>query len=121
MYNTLHEETRALSQAWTLAVEITFYLFIPLFAWVLRKVARCVAPAARGPVHFIVLVGMDHAATAFRVWCFYGEGRVHALGQSWLPANLDLFALGMGVAVVSVAIQLGLWPRRAVAFVEHWP
>jgi peptidoglycan/LPS O-acetylase OafA/YrhL len=43
------------------------------------------------------------------------------VGQYWLPANLDLFALGMAVAVVSVGIQAGAWPRRLVAPVERWP
>jgi peptidoglycan/LPS O-acetylase OafA/YrhL len=121
IYNTLREGASALSQAWTLAVEITFYVFLPLFAWGMRRIIRSSRPEKRVWLHLGVLAGMYVASTLFRVWCFYGSGRVHALGQYWLPANLDLFALGMAVAVISVAIQEGIWSPRIVRFVEEWP
>ena len=121
VYNTLYEGTRALNQAWTLAVEISFYLFLPIFALCMRRVGRARTVAARLRLQIYVLAAMYVASTAFRVWCFYGSGRVRAVGQYWLPANLDLFALGMGAAVVSVGIQEGAWPRHAVVLVERWP
>ncbi len=121
IYRNLHEASSALSQAWTLAVEITFYVFLPAFAALLRSAGRACAVASRVRLHLLVLALMYLASTAFRVWCFYGSGRVRAIGQYWLPANLDLFALGMAVAVVSVAIQVGVWPARVVRLVEQWP
>ncbi len=121
VYGNLNEARAALSQAWTLAVEITFYLFLPLFAYALRASGRARSAAARVRLQLVVLAAMYVASTGFRVWCFYGTGRVHEVGQYWLPANLDLFALGMGVAVVSVAIQEGVVSPRTVRFVERWP
>jgi peptidoglycan/LPS O-acetylase OafA/YrhL len=121
VYNNLREAASALSQAWTLAVEISFYVFLPLYAWVLRRMGAARTTTARVWLQFGVLATMFLASTAFRFWCFYGHGRVHQVGQYWLPANLDLFALGMAVAVASVAIEVGVWSRRAVEIVERWP
>src|SRR5690349_24805276 len=49
----------------------------------------------------------------FRVLVFsLHSGRVHDLGIYWLPANLDYFALGMGLALGSVWFaQRGSQPR----------
>ncbi|HEY1739067.1 MAG TPA: acyltransferase [Acidimicrobiia bacterium] len=121
VYRNLHEAASALNQAWTLAVEITFYVFLPIFAALMRRISRSKSVATRLWLQMGVLAAMYVASTGFRAWCFYGSGRVHAVGQYWLPANLDLFALGMAVAVVAVGIQVEAWPRRVVTWVERWP
>ena len=52
-------------------------------------------------------------SVAFRALVFaLDSGRVHTLGIYWLPANLDYFALGMGLAVASAWIaQRGTVPK----------
>ncbi len=122
IYRTFGEASGALSQAWTLAVEITFYVFLPCFAAMLRRIGRRASLQVRVGQQLTVLALMYLASTAFRVWCFYGHiGRLRAIGQYWLPANLDLFALGMALAVVSVAIETEIWSPRIIALVRRWP
>ena len=47
-YRNTTEAVGGINQAWTLAVEVTFYLFLPCFAFGLRSLAnRCGASAAK--------------------------------------------------------------------------
>ena len=68
MYNTLYEGTRALNQAWTLAVEISFYVFLPIFALCMRRAGGARTVAARLRLQIYVLVAMYVASTAFAWW-----------------------------------------------------
>src|SRR5207253_894621 len=59
-------------------------------------------PDARVRVEVAGLVALYAVSVAFRALVFaVHSGRLHALGIYWLPANLDYFALGMGLAVAS--------------------
>jgi peptidoglycan/LPS O-acetylase OafA/YrhL len=90
-----------ITQAWTLCVEVTFYALLPLWALALRRLPATVRSelialavlAAAGTAWILAAVlsapDPDHANT----------GRM----LLWLPAYLDHFALGMALAVVSVA------------------
>lgn len=85
-----------LVQAWSLAVEVSFYLFLPLFAVALRSI-----PAVhRVRTQLLACAGLwvigfgTHAA----LLATHDEATPATL---WLPSQLDLFALGMGLAVVS--------------------
>jgi peptidoglycan/LPS O-acetylase OafA/YrhL len=93
--------TGGIQQAWSLCTEVAFYLFLPLWAVAMRAIAR-----ARGHLvatELAALALMYAGAMAFRMWIVADlpphntavEGRL-----DWLPANADLFALGMAVAVV---------------------
>jgi peptidoglycan/LPS O-acetylase OafA/YrhL len=97
--------------AWTLCVEVTFYAFLPLWAGALRRVSP------RGGVRseLVALGGLFAASVAWQV------AAVHATnpngfglgGARWLeplPGFLDQFAIGMALAVLSVA-----WEGRRAA------
>ncbi len=102
-----------ISQAWTLAVEITFYAFLPLYAAVLRRACAHRSNEARLRIELGALVVLYAAGVAFRAFCYWGpHGLVHTIGIYWLPANLDLFALGMALAVLSAGADAGVTPRR---------
>jgi peptidoglycan/LPS O-acetylase OafA/YrhL len=106
-----------LVQAWTLCVEVSFYLLLPLFAIGLRKLAvrarnrvavelgAVAALYAAGLLtHTLLLVTHDSSTPA----------------TLWLPSQLDLFALGMFLAVVSAwSVQSGVVPRAAERAGRH--
>lgn len=87
-----------LPQAWSLNTELTFYLFLPLWAAVLRQVGRSRRDVVRA--QYVGCAVLYISALAFRAWLRW-DGR--ELGYTWLPAHLDAFALGMAMAVASAA------------------
>lgn len=94
-----------LTQAWSLCTELSFYLFLPLWAWALRRVG---GPLERRLLaHRVGLVGLYVLGLGFRAALRAGD---HAIGYAWLPANTDLFALGMALALASAAQELGRPP-----------
>ena len=95
-----------LVQSWTLSTELTFYVFLPIFAilisrFVVGSAGRRVRVELMGIGSLIVI---SAAWKAFVLGNGFSDGRIGQL-KMWLPWWLDLFALGMGMAVISVAIQ----------------
>ncbi|MDQ1466243.1 MAG: hypothetical protein QOH10_658 [Actinomycetota bacterium] len=91
-----------LAQAWTLSIELSFYAFLPLYAWVMRRLSADRGLDARMRVELAGLTVLYTVSIAFRGLVFaLHSGAVHAVGIYWLPANLDYFALGMGLAVAN--------------------
>ena len=102
IYDNVARATGGISQAWTLSVELSFYAFLPLYAWVVSRVAGARDREARVRIEAAGLVTLYAVSIAFRGLVFaVHSGRLHTLGIYWLPANLDYFALGMGLAVAS--------------------
>lgn len=86
-----------LVQAWSLCTEVSFYLFLPLWAATMRRVGGG-SVEHRVRAHLVGLVGLYLLGLGTRAWL---RGGGHAVGYATLPANADLFALGMGLALVS--------------------
>ncbi|MHB1716466.1 MAG: acyltransferase family protein [Acidimicrobiales bacterium] len=137
-------------QAWSLCTEMSFYLFLPLYAlvvgWRRNGPVRQLRREAAG---LVVLVAVSFG---FRWWALNlpiivsRHGHLvaacspHCLTQpvlaslmvDWLPATLDLFALGMGLAVASAWVaerggeppwlghRLVPWVSWACAGVAFW-
>jgi peptidoglycan/LPS O-acetylase OafA/YrhL len=94
-----------ISQSWTLVVEVSFYMFLPLYAALLRKLANGRDRESRLRIECSMLAVLYAISVAWRAMVYWGvpKGSAFAfLGNFWLPAHLDLFALGMGLAVVRV-------------------
>ena len=103
---------------WTICVELSFYLFLPVWALLLGRLVR----RARRPVmaEMVCLLGLG--ASAF-VWRFVvvrnppGPNEFqHLLGfvplsDKLLLASFDLFAAGMALAVLSAHGKFSSWPR----------
>ena len=112
-----------LTQAWTLTIEVAFYAFIPVYAWVLRR--RPATELRRGmrteAIGLLVLIVISEVWKAIVL----SGGNPHQVDISpaldALPSYLDQFALGMGLAVLSVWIELGGGTPRPVRSVERWP
>jgi len=109
----------AVSQTWTLAIEVSFYLFVPLYAHLVRRAAARMrrSPAVVEAVGVGLLIATSFAWRAAWVAVERRSGppslgplTVPVLAQFfWLPAFLDLFGLGMVLALVSA------WSGRARA------
>ena len=93
----------ALSQMWTLTVELSFYALLPLMAAAsLRRGGGLTAQLRRQSI----LLGGLVAVELGYVGVVKGGGLTAAdRGLLWLPAHLDWFAIGMGLAVASCAIH----------------
>lgn len=95
--------SHGVASAWSLCVEVTFYLLLPLFS---AAVSGFVARRARRPWWQVELVAIGAFAA-------FGLVSVAATRHyQWpqpltytLPAMTEMFALGMGLAVASVAMQ----------------
>jgi peptidoglycan/LPS O-acetylase OafA/YrhL len=91
-----------ISQSWTLVVELSFYLFLPLYAFLLRRLGRERTDRQRLHLEVAGLVALAAVSVVWRAivfWVIPESSSVHVLGSYWLPAHLDLFAMGMGLAV----------------------
>ncbi|MFD6951164.1 acyltransferase [Nocardiopsis sp. TSRI0078] len=89
-----------LGQVWSLSVEVSFYLLLPLFGLVLALWARRGRDVdARGGRLLIGLAVMAVLGLAALVPQFYPETRSYM--HTWLPRAMGLFAAGMALAVLS--------------------
>jgi peptidoglycan/LPS O-acetylase OafA/YrhL len=101
-----HRVWRALggiSQSWTLVVEVSFYIFLPFYAALMRRLGAGRERESRFRLELAMLAVLYAISIGWRAVVYWGVSRDSAvgfLGNFWLPANLDLFALGMGLAVV---------------------
>jgi peptidoglycan/LPS O-acetylase OafA/YrhL len=90
-------------QAWSLCTEMTFYLMIPLWAWFIgRLVARTGSVGGRVRWMLAGCGGLWLAGAASRIAVEAWAPSYRGLSFNWLITNLDLFATGMALAVVSV-------------------
>ena len=118
-----------ISAAWSLCVEITFYAMLPLWALLMSRIQ------VRSPSHFLrtEMLGLLGMFAVGVLWIAITAPRenagVAALGdvtllEPWLwvlPAYLDHFALGMGLAVLSIWLQGRSGEPRAVRVVDRAP
>jgi peptidoglycan/LPS O-acetylase OafA/YrhL len=119
--------------AWTLCVEVTFYLALPILAWLAARLRR---GSLSGDCLLLVVLGLLSV-----VYHAHFSGLFDAAKSYTLPGTFVWFALGMGLAVASVhaplvervsALErrfpswpLVCWAAAAAAFVilhevEHW-
>lgn len=111
---TGHNLDPSLTQMWTLSVELCFYAVVPLLAAVGLRMGRGSWTPAQRQLRAIAALFLISAVANL-----VGNETSARLHDSliWLPANLDWFALGMFLAVVS-ALPPGR-PQRWVATVRE--
>jgi peptidoglycan/LPS O-acetylase OafA/YrhL len=111
--------------SWSLAVELVFYLMLPLLGWLAVVCARHASTswsrtgAVLVPVALVIAIGLSGSVTATYV-VPPGSGAWHRgiVRSFWYHA--DLFALGMALAVLRVNLEDGrfrlpAWWRKAAA------
>lgn len=107
-----------IQQAWTLCVEVAFYVFIPIWAWAIGAIARRFRSVLRWELIGLAVLFVTGIAYRMIVLSIDPTNRVEI---SWLPAFLDQFALGMLLAVVSAAGETGDLRSRAAALAGRHP
>jgi peptidoglycan/LPS O-acetylase OafA/YrhL len=105
-----------ITQAWSLCIEVTFYLALPLWAGWMRRIDRRRGrphdPAAVLRRELFALAVLYVASLLFRLWVVASPTGPTQTARSWLPAWSDHFALGMALAVVGVYVsQTGTVPK----------
>jgi peptidoglycan/LPS O-acetylase OafA/YrhL len=102
--------------AWTICVELTFYLLLPVLAAVTRRAWGGRPEAQRRRCDLALLAGLFFVSVAYReiidltgVW--------NPVVNDILPGTVGWFAVGMALAVVSVA-EAG-WPVRLRSWVAR--
>ena len=113
-----------LTQTWSLATELAFYVLLPVIAWIAGRRGRG-NPDASARFQLTVL-----AVAVLIAWTFTILRVTGALGSStitgyWLPGFLDWFAIGMAAAVIQVRLSKGGAPAwmlsvRQVAQATGW-
>lgn len=88
-------------QSWSLATEVSFYVFLPMWAALLGF--RRLAPRSQLKLEIGALVVLWCAAMALKFAVLAAGVSAEHMGWYgiWLPFRLDEFALGMTMAVVS--------------------
>jgi peptidoglycan/LPS O-acetylase OafA/YrhL len=115
-------------QAWSLGTELAFYLLVPVWAAFVVRVAgrRSGRPAFSAQLVGVgVLVAAGYVSRAAfsasdRIWS-EPDVTMRAVSFTWLPNNIDLFALGMGLAVISLGVERGLVRRSLAEAAGRWP
>ncbi len=123
---TWREETigGGLSQAWTLCIEVSFYVFLPLWAFAMRR-----APGkdfdGRMRTELVALALIFAGSIVYKIVLLAGGNqeqiRITPALDS-LPGFLDQFAIGMALAVLTVWLERRDSPLpRPLALVERFP
>ncbi|MEY2421242.1 MAG: hypothetical protein QOI95_1309 [Acidimicrobiaceae bacterium] len=108
-----------LQQAWSLCTEMSFYVFLPLWAMAMRRTRRDTeSPDRAFKLELAALSGLYLVGIVSR-WLVvrdFPAGNVAVdYRLDWLPTNADLFALGMGLAVTR---EWALRRRQPVLLLE---
>jgi peptidoglycan/LPS O-acetylase OafA/YrhL len=100
--------TAGLWQSWTPVVEVTFYLFLPLYAFAVARLLRRREPRAE----WVAIVALGLIGIGATTWFALSGG---PLWIHVLPAYLTPFAVGMGAAVARESFTRWPSPRPWLA------
>jgi peptidoglycan/LPS O-acetylase OafA/YrhL len=105
---------QGLTQAWTLDVELAFYLSLPVYAWLLSRRRGPRSPHAQLRAELVGVAALFAVGKAVhRLMIPVDSGVMDGWGR-WLPVWWDLFSIGMALAVASAwYAQQGRSPRWA--------
>lgn len=110
-----------ITQAWSIGVEIVFYLLLPLWVPLAHRAVRRWSSAHPARGMFLGCAALWLAGTAFRAVIVVSEPSWTGQTLLWLPMYLDLFAVGMALGVVSAAVTQGAAVPRALRWAGEHP
>jgi peptidoglycan/LPS O-acetylase OafA/YrhL len=100
---------------WSLVVEVSFYVFLPLLAWAMFRFLPGTTRKGRLRTEIAVVVALGVASATLRAF---------TSGTTWhntLLGTFDWFALGMLIAIASVAWHDAPVEPRVVGVLRRWP
>jgi peptidoglycan/LPS O-acetylase OafA/YrhL len=110
-----------LGVAWTLVIEVSFYITLPFLAWGIRLLGRRAASIAGRMRAQLLGLGLLAAASLLYRFTLAVPSRPFQTTHLWLPNFLDWFALGMLLAVCVAWVDLGgRLPRWFQALADNW-
>jgi peptidoglycan/LPS O-acetylase OafA/YrhL len=102
-----------IDQSWSLMTELCFYAMLPLFAAVVARVGRGRPAGSQVRVALTGCAVLYAIAVAFRIGIIL-VSRAQSPGDTlayrmtlWMPGHLDMFAIGMALAVLSAWVARG--------------
>ena len=99
-----HYILTGITQAWSLCTEMTFYLFVPLYAATLGRKPRGQSTQVR--LEAIGVATLLLSGFAYRVAIHSIHAPIAATMPNWLPGYVDQFGIGMGLAVASAWVEV---------------
>ena len=97
-----HHLGGGISQAWSLCTELTFYFALPLYGAVAGRLAAGAKTATAVRRELVCVAVLYVAGIGLRAAIAFGDLRAPVDPRlDWLPATMDLFALGMALAILS--------------------
>jgi len=97
----------ALTQAWSLATEASFYALLPFIAPLLARAATGRTGQWRPGRALTLLIALMLAGLTFIVIARWPEGPLPAQAGFWLPYSIGWFALGMLLALLEQSLRSG--------------
>lgn len=107
--------------AWTLCVEVTFYILLPALALIPRRIGR-----GRSVLHSELLLCLALALVSIAWQCLVFATTSATSGRRielllMLPGSLVLFAAGMALAAISAAVERGQVAGRTLEVIKRAP
>lgn len=96
-----HVFTCGLAQTWSLVVELTFYIALPLYAWLVARLTRGLRVRTWIATELAALAALSAISMLVQ---YSGSGTAPAWVGGSVLGYVFWFALGMGMAIVSVGV-----------------
>jgi peptidoglycan/LPS O-acetylase OafA/YrhL len=119
VYFSLPLDKTAIAPAWTLGLEISFYIFLPIWAWLLRRLHRGTGRSALR-FHWLSVAGLAGFGLVYKA-IIVASGARHGITPvgdvlfATLPAYIDDFAIGMALALIVIGDETRTAPRPRIA------
>jgi peptidoglycan/LPS O-acetylase OafA/YrhL len=100
----IYHPRRAISgitQSWSLATEISFYVTLPLFALLIRRLTWRKSVNQKAIITIVALSVIYVFSLMFRVAVDVLDPSLTKITPYWLASQCDIFALGMFIAVIN--------------------
>ncbi|HLU75382.1 MAG TPA: acyltransferase [Nonomuraea sp.] len=109
-----------LESTWSMATEIAFYVTLPIMAWIgHRMAARTADPVAKARRLLVGIFAIILIGYAYSAYSHLPELGPYPLQGNWAPGWFGYLAVGMGLAVLSVAAEVApdrlIRPYRLIA------
>jgi len=89
-----------ITQSWSLATEISFYIFMPIYAAIVRRLSKHWTANQRALVMLASLVCLYLFSVVFRIVVHLLNPPFENVTPYWLPSLIDIFVLGIAIAVL---------------------